>query len=232
MTRDASPSATCLYGSGLLADAAGEPLRPGGDWLSERLILSADFPPGALVVDIGCGGGESLARLAAHGCVALGVDIAVDALAVARHAARVVLARGTALPLGAASVGGVLAECSLSLMASRETAIMEWARVLRPGAVLALGDVFARRPQGGGAKAGITGRETLIREITSAGLEIIRFEDCSEVLKPWVARFVFRYGSLEALWNGACGLSAETARRTAPGYFLMVARKPAGGCDV
>lgn len=236
MTLGASFPGTCSYGSGFLVDAVGRLLRPGGDGLSERLISSADFSTGTLVADIGCGGGESLLRLASRGCEVLGVDIAADALVAARQVtdgARVLCASGMALPLREDSVGGVIAECSLSLMPNRRAALAEWTRVLRPGAVLAISDVFARHPQGSDQDvSGVTGQDTLIREIYSVGLKVVSFEDFSDVLKVWVASFVFHYGSLDSLWDGACGLSAETARRTAPGYFLMVARKPAGGCDV
>lgn len=236
MTQASSFSETGLYGSGLLIDAAGESLRPGGTELSEKLISTANFPSGELVVDIGCGRGTSLARLLSRDCAVLGVDMAADALAAARQAicgVRVVRACGTELPLRTASVGGILAECSLSLMSSRRTALAEWARVLRPGAVLAIGDVFARHPLGNDeGVAGIAGQKTLIRELSSVGLSVLCFEDCSDVLKPWVARFIFCHGTLDSLWTGACGLSAETVRRAAIGYFLTIARRSTGGCDV
>ena len=236
MTLASSFSETGLYGSGLLVDATGESLRPGGLELSKRLISTANFSSGELVVDIGCGRGTSLAQLLSRDCAVLGVDMAADALTATRQAicgVRVVCARGTELPLRTASVGGILAECSLSLMSSRRAALAEWARVLRPGAVLAIGDVFARHPQGSDeAVAGIAGQKTLIRELSSVGLSVLCFEDCSDVLKSWIARFIFRHGTLDSLWNGACGLSAEKARRAAIGYFLTIARKSAGGCDV
>lgn len=229
MRQTAFPSAAPLYGSGLLADIGGEALRPGGTELSESLIAAAGFAHGEVVLDIGCGRGTSLTRLAARGCLALGVDIAPEAVAIAQRTARVLRASGAELPLADACADGVLAECSLSLMPHRRRVLAEWARVMRPGAALALSDVFARVPAER-SERGLADSATLADEIAGAGLALSLFEDCSEVLKPWVARFVFRYGSLEALWNGACGLSAESARRAAPGYFLLVAYKQAGGC--
>ncbi|MGQ9369444.1 DVU_1556 family methyltransferase [Azospirillum sp. ST 5-10] len=219
-----------LYGSGLVTDAAGEPLRPGGLALTGALLDRAGFAPGDRVVDVGCGQGASVALMGGRGLRAVGVDAADGPLAAARaRGVPVLRARGDALPLADGSVDGVLSECSLSVMADRGRALAEWARVLRAGGRLALGDVYGRRPDGAAAAEGcaaLAGRRALERAVAAAGLRVAGFEDRSEVLAGWVARFVFRYGSLDALWGGACGLTAEAARRAAPGYCLLVARKP------
>lgn len=44
------------------------------------------FPQGARVLDVGCGSGEITAWLAAHGCPAIGIDIAPSAIARAEEA--------------------------------------------------------------------------------------------------------------------------------------------------
>ena len=41
----------------------GEALHPGGEALSRRLIRLCDFPPGARILDAGCGMGAALGLL-------------------------------------------------------------------------------------------------------------------------------------------------------------------------
>ena len=62
----------------------------------------------------------------------------------------------------------------------------------------------------------------------ATGFHIEGFGDRSGVLKSFVARFIFQYGSLDALWGGAGGLDAGTVRKAMPGYYLMIASKLGG----
>ncbi|CAH2603842.1 Class I SAM-dependent methyltransferase [Rhodovastum atsumiense] len=229
MTPWDGPPADSLYGSGLVTDGHGLPLRPGGAALSTALISAAGFRPGGIVLDIGCGRGESLARLRALGWQAVGIDQAAAALCHAGdEPARSLLVRGNglSLPFADASLDGVLAECSLSVMPDRAATLLEWARVLRPGGSLALSDVYHRRDDAAFAPAGATTRARLQGEVRDAGLGLAVFEDHSDVLREWVARFIFRYGTLDALWAGAGCRAATSARAGAPGYCLLIARKP------
>lgn len=220
------PDTRGLYGSGLITDAAGEPLRPGGLALTETLLDRAGFALGDRVADIGCGQGASVALMARRGLRGIGLDRDAGALAVARRRGIPVLrAGGDALPFADGALDGVLSECSLSVMPDRAAALAGWVLALRPAGRLALSDVYARRPEGCSA---LPGRDALLRAMAAAGLEVLSFEDRSDVLPGWAARFIFHYGSLAALWGGACGLTAETARRAAPGYGLLVARKADG----
>ncbi len=42
----------------------------------------------------------------------------------------------------------LFAECSLSLLGAAEPAVAEFRRVLRPGGLLVVSDLYARRPEG------------------------------------------------------------------------------------
>jgi ubiquinone/menaquinone biosynthesis C-methylase UbiE len=215
-------STGCLLASGLLADARGEPLRPGGAALSEALIEAAGFAPGGRVLDIGCGRGGSLARLARRGFRAVGLDRSAPALAAARQAeAPLVLADGGRLPFADAALDGVLAECTLSVMPDRARALAEWRRVLRLHGRLGLSDVYFRAPAEP-RQAGIADRPALLAALAAAGFGVELWQDRSDVLAAFAARFVFRYGPLAALWDDAGGVAAR------PGYFLLTATRQEG----
>jgi SAM-dependent methyltransferase len=225
------PSCCGLIGSGLLRNADGTPLRPGGLALTELLLRHAGFSPGDAVLDIGCGQGAGTALMLARGVRAIGIDAAIGPLAFARQhaaAARFVVASGTRLPLRPRSVDGVLAECSLSVMEERRHALAEWCRVLRPGRRIAMSDVYrlaAPGDENDPNPAGMASWQTIAREVCEAGFQVVHFEDRSDVLREWVARFIFAYGSLDPLRSEAGGRVREGGRRAAFGYFIMVASK-------
>ena len=221
-----------LFGCGTLRDGAGEPLRPGGLSLTRELIDRAGFRAGDTVADVGCGLGESTRLLSDRGVAAIGVDLFVPSDAGACGAAApFVVADAARLPFADESLDGVLSECSLSLTADRALALAEWRRALRRGGRLALSDVYCRDDDGGGRIA--TG-ETLRADVAAAGFRIECFEDRSEALKSWAARFIFAFGSLEAPWGGDCRLERGSSGKVRLGYALLIAAKsgeraPAGG---
>jgi SAM-dependent methyltransferase len=218
-----------LYGFGLVRDGEGAPLRPGGLALTQTLIDLAGFRPGDVVVDAGCGQGASVALMIERGILAVGVDASSAALACARSryaAVAFVVADGDRLPFASQSLDGVLSECSLSVMPERARALAEWRRVLKPGGRLVASDVYARAAGHGAGP--VATAATLASAVIDAGFRIERFEDRSGVLAGWAAQFIFQYGSLDALWGGACAIDAETVRRAKPGYCIMIAIKPDG----
>jgi len=118
-------------------------------------------------------------------------------------------------------------------MPDRRAALAEWARVVAIGGHLALSDVFDRAdPLRGGAGALAAVPRDLAADLAASGFAPMWFEDCSEVLKNWVARFVFAHGSLDALWGEGCGCTADGRRPTRPGYFMLIAARVAGGSEV
>ncbi len=213
-----------LHGCGFIGDSGGAPLRPGGLALTEALLGATGFGAGDTVADIGCGLGASIKLMNGRGIRAIGVDLLVLA---GGSTNLFVAADGARLPFAGGSLDGILSECSLSAMGSQQQALAEWFRVLKRGGRLAVSDLYARA-----STAGYTGklktRASLLHAAVAAGFHIQEFEDRSAELKSWTAQFIFKYGSLDALWGGACGLDAKAASEAEPGYYLMVAHKPGG----
>ena len=135
------------YSSAAARFLLGDCFHPGGAALTSRLAIALRVGPGDLVVDVACGPGTSARQLAREtGCHVLGIDLAQPP---GSDDARVRFLRGDAeaLPLDDASVDGALCECALCTFPNKTAAAAELARVLRPGARLALSDLTARREQ-------------------------------------------------------------------------------------
>ncbi|MGH8983768.1 MAG: class I SAM-dependent methyltransferase [Acidimicrobiia bacterium] len=143
-TAYASPVARWLLGSSF---------HPGGAALTRRLIRSLGVGPDDTVADVACGLGASSLQLAREaGCRVVGIDLSPDSVEAARRAAqaealdgsvRFLVGDAEALPLGDASVDGVLCECSLCTFPDKRSATAELGRVLKPGGRLALSDMTA-----------------------------------------------------------------------------------------
>lgn len=100
------------------------------DWIEHYHPLKADD----IFVDVGCGTGLLVEEMRPR-CVAVGMEPAVDALAINRHAGRHVIAAdcGQPLPLKSNSVAVATALDVLEHLRDDRAALSEIIRVLRPG---------------------------------------------------------------------------------------------------
>jgi SAM-dependent methyltransferase len=223
-----------LFGYGLVTDRNGDPLSPGGPQLTGELLDRAGFRDGDRVVDVGCGQGRSLGDMIRRGLNVVGVDTDAAPLAMARNLLPDVdlfCCSGAAMPLETGSMDGVLSECVLTVMPDHRAALAEWFRVLRGGGRLALCDVYARNPEAADSEdttraIRLLSADRIRKAIGLAGFQLLAFEDRSECLRSFVARFIFRFGSLDALWGDAP--TSAWMRAVKPGYYMAIAVKPTG----
>ena len=125
----------------------GPALRPGGTALTDRLLSGCRLRPGALVVDVGCGPGSSLATMTANGFRGIGVDFSASlARTAAACGAPTVVGDAERLPLAEAAADAVVVECVLSALPDKRRAVAEAYRVLRPGGVLVVTDMTLTAP--------------------------------------------------------------------------------------
>ncbi len=229
-----------------LGELTYEPIRPGGLALTARAVALAGWPLGARVLDLGCGSGAALGYLLGQGGFsACGIDPSTLLLDKSRCNTAdlpVIRARGEALPLAAASLDGVLAECSLSLAANVDQVLGECSRVMKDGARLLIHDIYARNSEGTAGLgnlpircclAGAVSKEEWVGRLATHGFRIKLWEDHTKALKEFAVRLIFTYGSLEALWCRSGDLSRQGQAReiqnaviqSNPGYFLLLAQK-------
>ena len=132
-----------VYASAVARFLLGDSFHPGGAALTYRLATALAVGPGSVVADVGCGPGTSAVRVAEEtGCDVVGIDLQPPD-GTGHPRVRFVHGDAEALPLADGSVDGVLCECALCTVPDKAAAASEIARVLRPGARLALSDVIA-----------------------------------------------------------------------------------------
>ena len=209
------------------------PLRPGGLDLTRRAAQCAGFAASDRVLDLGCGEGKGTQLLRDLGCRVIGLDVSTSSLAsAAAHMPSLSLLAASAcrLPFADATLDGIIAECSLSLVGCRRDALSECHRVLRPNGRLAITDVFARTAAVDDSPlpaclAGLSTRDEILTELALAGFQVDQWEDHTAVLKTFMARLIFESDSQNGLWNSDDAAIGATLRQRRPGYFLLIADK-------
>jgi arsenite methyltransferase len=231
------------YSSAAARLLLGESFHPGGAALTSRLVQALQVGHGDLVVDVACGPGASARQLAREaGCDVVGVDLALPEAA---DDPRVRFIRGDAeaLPLDDASVDGALCECALCTFPNKPAAARELARVLRPGARLALSDLTARPAELPESLASLhawvacVGDARPLSEIADllarAGLDVEHTETHDDALTALLDRVEARLKVATLLAEDATRAARELlhhVRRAVEagtlGYGVVIARRP------
>ena len=199
-------------------------MRPGGIELTRRLITLAGLKPGARILDVGCGLGDSAAFLTGFGFDAVGVDSSRALTMRGRElfpGLYLIESEAENLPFGDSDFDAVLFECSLSLM-DAPAALAEAARVMRLDGRLLVSDVFSS--VSGDYTAGIClrTRREFERLLLQSGFELYHFENMTNALESYAAQLIMSTGSMDAIFD--CDQWAEI-KKAKPEYCLAVARR-------
>jgi SAM-dependent methyltransferase len=207
---------------------------PGGRTATLELLRALDLETAGqpTILDVGCGRGHSVDLLVRAGAAAVGVDL--DHRAVRRARRRrlpVAIADAHALPVADASLDAVLAEVAVGATDDPLLALLELARVLRPGGRLALGELVARDDAleqawpdlawSLGTLHALPSRERLAGWLEAAGLHVVAGGAGDDLLADGVRHARRRLVAPEARRTARDVLAA--ARAGALGYQLVVA---------
>lgn len=215
----------------------GKHLKPGGEALTERLLRLAAPRKTDIILDAGCGAGSTLELLQKRGySQSYGADINLGLLCEA-SLNTTVQADIASLPFASASFDLVTCECVYNLT-KKETALAEFTRILKPGGLLALSDIYARKSVQNSKRWPVqccfstaTDLETVKNELAAAGFILLCIEDHTHLLKQTAAEFVFQYGSLKDFWfavtgdEQSAGAACSASAATRPGLYLLLAQR-------
>jgi arsenite methyltransferase len=140
-----------VYDSDAMKLLLGDSLHPGGSELTERLGRMLNLGPRTRVLDVAAGRGTSAMTLAARfGCEVIGLDYSRRNIETAKRDAgernlanKVTFYCGDAerLPFPGGSFDAIVCECALCTFPDKQSAVAEFARVLRPGGLIGLSDL-------------------------------------------------------------------------------------------
>jgi ubiquinone/menaquinone biosynthesis C-methylase UbiE len=214
--------------------------RPGGLALTKTALASCSLPVGSSILDAACGSGATLRFLSDQGYQATGIDLSAEMLKSGSNL-QMIQANCSQVPFPSASQDAVLMECALSLSNETEGALTEFGRLLRPGGWLVVTDIYIRELHDPYAldclsdSSCLSGAQTeahIRGKMEKAGFTIRTWQDQTLVFKQWLARMVFKLGSLDAFYRQltSCEASAQELTHSLGsqiklGYYWMAAQK-------
>lgn len=232
------------YESKAMRETLGTTLRPGGFLLTDEAVKFCKFKRGDKLLDIGCGMGATVEYLwNRYGLETVGIDPSRKLIEIGKKRNKtlnIIEGRGEDINFSRESINGVFAECTLSLMESRNKVISEAYRVLKKEGWFIVTDVYAKNPQFiheledfhfNSCMRGLHDLEKLKEEFIEQGFKIAICRDCSDLLKQLMVKIIFTYGSMNIFWSNSTECSINSSRfqeilqKCKVGYFIMIGRK-------
>lgn len=209
------------------------------DRLESSLVL--EHAGGKDVLEIGCGTGLVLGKVAPHASSAVGVDLSPGMITRAKERGLEVLrASATALPFADASFDVVYSFKVLAHVPEIDVALAEAARVTRPGGVMLLEFYnrqslrYVARWLAGARRIGAAHREddvstrwdspSEVRKMLPKGTELVEFRGV-RVLTP--AAFLHRVPVLAPVLASAEEWASRSAIRSLGGFLVAIVRRGA-----
>jgi SAM-dependent methyltransferase len=240
-----NPSSS-YYETPILQKFTGLTLRPGGLELTYRALEFCDFAPGCAILDIGCGLGATQRLLQEYGFRTCGIDISRLQLKQSQSVSfSRIQANGETVPLAGNSFDGIFLECTLSVVLNPNKVLSEICRLLKPGGLLILTDIYGRNIYGipplravlsHGCFNSVWSQSEINTMIQSIGLDSILWEDHSEAIRNLTGKIILDHGSMDMFWKNQSSLRDNTMcdplsfqlllSRAKIGYFLHIAQKP------
>ncbi|MEX2152721.1 MAG: GTP-binding protein [Gemmatimonadaceae bacterium] len=198
----------------------GDSHHPGGLALTRRVADALGLRRGDTILDVACGGGESLrAIITDHDVVGLGLDARITPYRDDRLELRAGDAH--ALPFEPASADAVLCECALSTFVDQPGALREMHRVLRAGGRLAVTDMVLEGEvpetlrewvHSGTCLQRALSARAYVGALTDAGFQVVDSWNASDALREllrrikrnlvgWIAASASGAGSLPPRFN-------------------------------
>lgn len=154
---------------------------PGGETTTRWLLEKSGLKPGSRILDLCCGAGDSLEVFREAGFEVCGVDRAnvLDHAKIKhpeiKEKSLCSWEGGERIPFPDKTFDAVLSECSLSLFEGEKKVNIqkEISRVLKEEGLLLLSDITKEMP------------------VTLSGFDLLHWQDGSEYIKPFVARWIW-----------------------------------------
>lgn len=171
---------------------------PGGIELTKRALDLCNFASSAILVDVGCGIGESVNYINRQTDFKMtGIDNDQSAVSLAIEEGNdCICCDATELPFPSSSLDGIFFECSFSKINIPDMALDEAHRVLKPGGKIVISDFYAqeREEHFFGFMGRVEFKERIISKINQHGFDLIFFEDHTRELHQLWGQLIFDYG--------------------------------------
>lgn len=217
---------------------------PGGRQITDRAVEICGFKKQDSILDIGCGEGKTMEYLMdRYGFEVAGCDLSIEMIKRAAERnpnLKIIKCDGNSLSFPPSSFDGAIMECSFSLFPDHPRFLLGLYKILRPGAKLAISDLYMAYPRpaatsqnqsGTALKEGVLTKDYLTECLEQAGFKLIVWEDKTQDLKNYIAQVLMDYGSFENMWRERLPVGADVknfcninySKNT--GYFLLAAEK-------